>query len=133
MNRPIVISGTGVITSSENDERAGFEFHPDDPQGQLLEGFPSTDGKAQLMRSGTFCFCPSKKRIRNNALLICKAAHGRLSGTRDQAVQLTLKCFASEGIDWQRAFLSETIGLMTHVMGEKQVKDCLKELMDKMK
>lgn len=85
-------------------------------------------GNAQLMRSGTFYFIPFKKRVRNNALLMRKAAHGRLSGTRDGAIQLTLKSFATENIDWQRAFLVETVQMLTDMMGSERMTGYLNEL-----
>ena len=122
----ILLSGVGSITPDANG-RMVFEFHPDDPQGQELARMNS-GGMAQLMRSGTFYFVPSKPRVRNNALLICKAAHGRLSGTRDHGVQLTLKVFSAEHIDWQRAFVSETVELMAKLMGSSAMNQLLYEL-----
>ena len=91
----------------------------------------NSGGVAQLMRSGSFYFVPSKPRVCNNALLICKAAHGRLSGTRDNGFQMTLKVFASEGIDWQRAFLCETVELITKLMGGSRMNALLYELIDR--
>ena len=126
MEKTILISGCAVVTSDANS-RMMFEFLPDDPKGQQLEGC-RMGGNAQLMRSGTFYFIPFKKRVRNNALLMRKAAHGRLSGTRDGAIQLTLKSFATENIDWQRAFLVETVQMLTDMMGSERMTGYLNEL-----
>ena len=70
--------------------------------------------------------------MRSNALLIRKAKHGRLSGTRDKAYQLTLKCFAIEGIDWQRAFVEEPIELMTDLMGPERMREILTEALNRL-
>lgn len=126
MVQTILIDGCAAITS-DKDGRMIFEFLPNDPQAQLLDSC-RTGGSGQLMRSGSFYFNPSKKRIRSNNMLIRKAAHGRLSHTRDGAYQLTLKSFAVEDIDWQRAFLEETVQILTEMMGPERMTCCLKEL-----
>ena len=79
----------------------------------------------QGMRDGNLYMQERKKRIRNNSLLIRKARHGRVSGTRDKGWQLTLKVFASEGIDWQRAFVEEPIEVMTDLMGPERMRQIL--------
>ena len=132
MNKIIVISGTGVITTNPDENKMSFEFLPDNPQAQQID-VCHTGGTAHLMKRGEFSFSSSKKRVRDNSLLICKATHGRLSGTRDKAFQLTLKVFAVEGIDWQRAFVRETVGLMTNLMGEEQMSKYLLDLIIKLK
>ena len=88
--------------------------------------------KVQAMRDGNVYMQERKKRVRNNALLIRKARHGRLSGTRDHAFQLTLKVFACEGIDWQRAFVVEPIEVMTDLMGPQRMRQILKEMLRKL-
>ena len=132
MNKITVITGTGVITTNPDENKMTFEFLPDNPQDQQID-ICHSGGTAHLMKRGEFSFNSSKKRVRDNSLLICKAAHGRLSGTRDKAYQLTLKVFAVEGIDWQRAFVRETIGLLTNLMGEQQMSDYLLDLIVKIK
>ena len=132
MKKIPVISGTGVITTNPDENKMTFEFLPDNPQAQQIDVCHS-GGTAHLMKRGEFSFNSSKKRVRDNSLLICKAAHGRLSGTRDKAFQLTLKVFAVEGIDWQRAFVRETVGLMTNLMGEEQMSKYLLDLIIKLK
>ena len=88
--------------------------------------------KVQGMRDGNVYMTEKKRPVRNNALLIRKAAHGRLSGTRDHAFQLTLKVFAVEAIDWQRAFIEEPIELMTDLMGPQRMRQILKEALKKL-
>ena len=129
--KTISLSGLGAITSYENGNGMLFEFWADDPDGQQVETMKTT-GTAQLMRSGSFFFVPSKKRVRNNSLLIRKAAHGRLSGTRDNAFQLTLKVFASEGIDWQKACVTEPIEVLTDLMGPERMREILKEMLNRL-
>ena len=87
----------------------------------------------QVMRDGNIYMQERKKRVRNNALLICKALHGRLSATRDRAFQLTLKVFAVEGIDWQRAFIEEPIEVLTTLMGRQRMSEILTEALKKLK
>jgi hypothetical protein len=91
-----------------------------------------TSGQLQMLRNAAFDFIANKPRVRNNSLLISKARHGRVSGTRDHAFQLTLKVFASEGIDWQKAFVEEPIELMTDLMGPQRMRQILKEALKKL-
>ena len=86
----------------------------------------------QGMRDGNIYMQEQKKRVRNNALLICKAKHGRVSGTRDHAIQLTLKVFAVEGIDWQKAFVVEPIEVLSELMGAKRMREILTEALKKL-
>lgn len=131
--KTIKLSGTGVVTSKgENGCVKFYEFLPDEQGVQVVKPAQAT-GRAQLMRDGTFYFTASPPRIRNNALLICKTAHGRLSGTRDHAVQLTLKAFAVEAVDWQRAFVEEAVGAMANLMGEERMIEILNKLIKDLK
>lgn len=132
MEKSIFLSGTGVITSDRADQNFKFfEFHPDN-QGVEVMTPCQVNGKAQLMRDGTLCFTAAKPRTRNNALLIRKARHGRLSGTRDNAWQLTLKAFATEGIDWQKAFVEEPIELLTDLMGRERMREILVNMLNRL-
>ena len=131
MNKTISMCGLGTVTPDFNGKGVSFEFWADDPDGQVVQPMKTT-GTAQLMRSGSFFFVPSKKRVRNNSLLIRKARHGRLSGTRDHGWQLTLKVFATEGIDWQRAFVVEPIEVMTDLMGPERMREILKEALKRL-
>ena len=66
----------------------------------------SVQGVAQQLTDGTFDFV-SKPRIRSQSELIRKLAHGRLSKTKDGAIQLTLKVFCDEGINIGSALVKE--------------------------
>jgi hypothetical protein len=132
MKKSIFLSGTGVITSDRADQNFKFfEFHPDN-QGVEVTTPTQVSGKAQLMRDGTVYFTAAKPRSRNNALLIRKARHGRVSGTRDNAWQLTLKVFATEGIDWQRAFVEEPIEVMADLMGAGRMREILTDMLNRL-
>ena len=109
-----------------------FEFHPDN-QGVEVMTPCQVNGKVQLMRDGTVYFTAAKPRTRANSTLLRKAAHGRLSATKDRAVQLTLKCFKVEAINWPRAFVRETVSMLTDVMGAGQMADLLSELLNGLK
>ena len=130
MKKKTIVDGHAAITQDGN-KGFSFEFQPDNMSTQLADQ-SLVNGKAQLLSSGSFCFTPAKPRIRNNALLIQKAAHGRLSGTRDHAIQLTLKVFASEAIDWQKTFVCETVELLTNLMGPERMSIILCELLNKL-
>ena len=88
--------------------------------------------KVQLMRDGNVYISEPKKRVRSNSTLISKARHGRVSLTRDRAWQLTLKVFASEGIDWQRAFVEEPIEAMADLMGPERMREILSEALKRL-
>ena len=117
MNKDLFISGSLVVTRDENQRVKVIQFLPDDEMTPVLEQPSKTSGQLQLLRNASFDYVANKPRVRSNSLLIRKAKHGRLSGTRDKAWQLTLKVFASEGIDWQKAFVEEPIELMADLIG----------------
>jgi len=132
MNKELFISGSIVVTRDENQRVKFIQFLPDDEFTPVLEQGSKTSGQLQLLRNAAFDYVANKPRIRNNLLLIRKARHGRLSGTRDHAFQLTLKVFASEGIDWQKAFVEEPIELMTDLMGPERMREILKEALNRL-
>ena len=132
MNKELFISGSIVVTRDEDQRVKFIQFVPDDEFTPVLEQPSKTSGQLQLLRNAAFDYVASKPRIRNNLLLIRKARHGRLSGTRDHAFQLTLKVFAAEGIDWQKAFVIEPIEVMTDLMGPKRMREILKEALKKL-
>ena len=132
MNKSIFISGSIVVTRDENQRMKFIQFLPDDEFRSILEQPSKTCGQLQLLRNAAFDYVANKPRIRNNALLIRKARHGRLSGTRDHAFQLTLKVFATEDIDWQRAFVEEPIEVMTDLMGPDRMREILKEALNRL-
>ena len=132
MNKDLFISGSIVVTRDENQRVKFIQFLPDDEFTPVLEQGSKTSGQLQLLRNAAFDYVANKPRIRNNLLLIRKARHGRLSGTRDHAFQLTLKVFAAEGIDWQRAFVEEPIEVMTDLMGPERMREILTEALNKL-
>lgn len=100
----IQVSGQAVFTSDENKNEY-VQFLPDDPVEQFVKGWRH-EGVAQRLRNGTFDFV-ARPRIRSAATLIKKVAHGRLSATKDGAIQLTLKIFKAEGIPMAETFVRE--------------------------
>lgn len=88
------------------DESKCFLFAPNEHgAGEKVQGFRS-QGVAQQLSDGTFDFV-SKPRVRSQSELIRKLAHGRLSKTKDGAIQLTLKVFCDEGINIGNALVKE--------------------------
>lgn len=80
------------------DESKCFLFAPNEHGGgEKVLGFRS-QGVAQQLSDGTFDFVV-KPRVRSQSVLIRKLAHGRLSKTKDGAIQLTLKVFCDEEIN----------------------------------
>ena len=132
MNKDLFISGSIVVTRDENQKVKFIQFVPDDEFTPVLEQSSKTSGQLQLLRNAAFDYVANKPRVRSNSLLIRKVKHGRLSGTRDHAFQLTLKVFASEGIDWQKAFVEEPIEVMTDLMGTERMREILKEALRKL-
>lgn len=132
MKKDLFISGSIVVTRDENQRVTNIQFLPDDEFTPVLEQGSKTSGQLQMLRNTAFDYVVNKPRVRNNLLLIRKAKHGRLSGTRDHAYQLTLKVFASEGIDWQRAFVEEPIEVMTDLMGPERMRQILNEALKRL-
>ena len=132
MYKSISVNGVAIFTRDENNRVKFVQFLPDDEFTPVLGQGCKTNGQLQLLRNAAFDYVASKPRVRNNRLLICKAKHGRLSGTRDHAWQLTLKVFAVEGIDWQRAFIEEPIEVMTNLMGPVRMREILTEALNKL-
>lgn len=88
------------------DESKCFLFAPNEHGGrEKVPGFRS-QGVAQQLSDGTFDFVV-KPRIRSQSELIRKLAHGRVSKTKDGAIQLTLKVFCDEGINIGSALVKE--------------------------
>jgi len=132
MNKSVSINGVAVVTRDENLRVKFVQFLPDDELTPVLGQGCKSSGQLQLLRNAAFDYVANKPRVRSNALLIRKVRHGRLSGTRDHAFQLTLKVFAAEGIDWQRAFVEEPIEVMTDLMGPQRMREILKEALKKL-
>ena len=132
MNKCISINGVAVVTRDENNRVKFIQFLPDDELTPVMELGCKTSGQLQLLRNAAFDYVANKPRLRSNSLLIRKAKHGRLSGTRDKAWQLTLKVFACEAIDWQKAFVLEPIELMTDLMGAERIRQILSQALKRL-
>lgn len=88
------------------DERRYFMFAPDDPVPNMVQRVRRMYGVAQQMTDGTFDFVP-KPHVKAQSKLIKKLAHGRISLTKDKAIQLTLKVMANENINIAEAIAAE--------------------------
>lgn len=88
------------------DERRYFMFAPDDPVPNTVQRVRRMCGVAQQMTDGTFDFVP-KPHVKAQSKLIKKLAHGRISLTKDKAIQLTLKVMANENINIAEAIAAE--------------------------
>lgn len=87
------------------DERRYFMFSPDEPVPDAVQRIRRMCGVAQQMTDGTFEFM-SQPKLRTQSKLIKKLTHGRISLTKDKAIQLTLKVMANENIN-----IAETIAV----------------------
>jgi len=133
MEKTFFIGGQAVVTRDENNKLRFLQFLADDEQTAVMDEGGQSRGQLMMMRNGNFDFVANKPRVKACSELIRMAAHGRLSGTRDQAFQLTLKCFVSEDIDWQRAFVTETVDIMKDLMGPERMVEILQKLMVELK
>lgn len=88
------------------DERRYFMFAPDEPVQNMVQRVRRMCGVAQQMTDGTFEFV-SQPKPRTQSKLIKKLAHGRISLTKDKAIQLTLKVMANENINIAEAIAAE--------------------------
>lgn len=87
------------------DGGRNFLFSPDEPVADLLPRF-RCHGIAQQMTDGTFDFV-AKPKMKPQSQLIKKLAHGRVSKTKDGAIQLTLKVYSDEGENIAEAIYKE--------------------------
>lgn len=88
------------------DERKYFLFSPLEPVPGVVPRMRRMAGVAQQMTDGTFDFA-AKPRIRSVAQLIRKLAHGRVSRTKDGAVQVWLKVSPEENVNIGQVIASE--------------------------
>ena len=79
------------------EDKQYFLFSPDSVNQGVVEAF-RRHGVAQQMQDGTFDFVAVSKP-KSQSELIKKLAHGRVSKTKDGAIQLTLKVFFHEGLN----------------------------------
>ena len=89
------------------DQSKYFLFSPDEPVPDVVQRMRSMLGVAQQMTDGTFDFV-AQPRQKSQSKLIRKLAHGRVSKTKDGAIQLTLKIFADEQINVAEAIMKES-------------------------
>lgn len=89
------------------DESKYFLFSPDDSVPDKVQRMRRMHGVAQQMTDGTFDFV-AQPRVRSQSQLIRKLAHGRVSKTKDGAIQLTLKITANENINIAQALAVES-------------------------
>ena len=85
------------------DDSRCFMFSPDEPVPDVVQRMRRMPGGAQQMTDGTFDFV-AQPRVKAQSTLIKKLAHGRVSLTKDNAIQLTLKVMRNENIN-----IAETI------------------------
>ena len=85
------------------DDSKCFMFSPDEPVPDVVQRMRRMHGVAQQMTHGTFDFV-AQPRVKAQSTLIKKLAHGRVSLTKDNAIQLTLKVMRNENIN-----IAETI------------------------
>ena len=114
MNKTLIIGGQVAVTL-DNNRVQNIQFLPDDELSAVLEQGSVTHGQLQMLRNAAFDYVPRKAPQRANSTLLRKAAHGRISATRDEAYQLTLKVFKREGLDVKETMLREAIDLINNV------------------
>lgn len=89
------------------DESKYFLFSPDDSVPDKVRRMRRMHGVAQQMTDGTFDFV-AQPRVKAQSQLIRKLAHGRVSKTKDGAIQLTLKVMPDENINIAEAISVES-------------------------
>lgn len=89
------------------DDSRCFMFSPDEPVPDVVQRMRRMHGVAQQMTDGTFDFV-AQPRVKSQSKLIRKLAHGRVSKTKDGAIQLTLKITANENINIAQAIAVES-------------------------
>lgn len=88
-------------------DRFTFMFAPCDPVPDVARRMRPTRGVAQQMTDGTFDFV-ARPRVKTQSTLIKKLAHGRVSLTKDKAIQLTLKVTRNENVNIAEAIAAES-------------------------
>ena len=88
------------------DDSRCFMFSPDEPVPDVVQRMRRMHGVAQQMTDGTFDFV-AQPRTKSQSTLIKKLAHGRVSLTKDNAIQLTLKVMRNENINRAETIAAE--------------------------
>ena len=115
MRQTISINGVSVVTTNENNSVVNIQFMPNDELTPVLEQGSKNCGQLQMLRNGAFDYVAHKPRQRVKSTLLRKAAHGRMSATKDEAYQLTLKVFKREGLDVKATLTREAFDLIDNV------------------
>ena len=115
MRQVISINGVSVVTTDENSRVVDVQFLPDDEFTPIMEQGSQSRGQLQMLRNGAYDYVPCKPKLRVRSTLLRKAAHGRLSATKDEAYQLTLKIFKREGLDVRETMMREAFELLNAV------------------
>ena len=115
MDKSITISGMTVITVDENRKVRNIQFLPDDELAPIMEVSSHTYGSLQQLRNGAYDYVVCRPLRRAQSTLLRKAAHGRISATKDGAYQLTLKVFKREGLDVKETLTREAFDLINNV------------------
>ena len=89
------------------DDSKCFMFSPDEPVPDMVQRMRRMHGVAQQMTDGTFDFV-AQPRVKAQSTLIKKLAHGRVSLTKDNAIQLTLKVMPDENVNIGQAIAVES-------------------------
>ena len=89
------------------DDSKCFMFSPDEPVPDVVQRMRRMHGVAQQMTDGTFDFV-AQPRTKSQSTLIKKLAHGRVSLTKDNAIQLTLKVMPDENVNIGQAIAVES-------------------------
>ena len=89
------------------DDSKCFMFSPDEPVPDVVQRMRRMHGVAQQMTDGTFDFV-AQPRVKAQSTLIKKLAHGRVSLTKDNAIQLTLKVMPNENVNIGQAIAVES-------------------------
>lgn len=115
MEKTVSINGMAVVTVNEDQKVKNIQFLPDDEMALVVEVGSLTYGTLQQLRNGAFDYVASKRAHRAQSTLLRKAAHGRISATKDEAYQLTLKIFKREGLDVRETLTREAFDLINNV------------------
>ena len=99
--KEIQLSGVAAISDDM------FSFCPNNQMFGCATKYKKR-GTGLQMSDGTFTFVEFRKKQARSRLLK-KLAHGRLSRTIDNAIQLTLKIYDSENVDFGNAIVEEAL------------------------
>ena len=89
------------------DDSKCFMFSPDEPVPDVVQRMRRMHGVAPQMTDGTFDSV-AQPRVKAQSTLIKKLAHGRVSLTKDNAIQLTLKVMPDENVNIGQAIAVES-------------------------